>query len=241
MGPLRKVQKMPEDPVHELRELVDSLSDWLRYQRRLGWRGVPGKIVIPAQDDAPPDEPTLEEIRAEMGDCRRCKLYGGRTHLVFGDGAADARLMFVGEAPGADEDKQGVPFVGAAGQLLNKLLSKLGLRREEVYIANVLKSRPPGNRDPEADEMAACLPFLEKQIKAIRPQVIVTLGRIATHALLGTKEPLTRLRGHWQRYHDIRVMPTFHPSYLLRAPQERRKTWDDMQQVMEYLAGHEKA
>ena len=174
-----------------------------------------------------------------MGDCRRCKLYGGRTRLVFGDGAANARLMFVGEAPGAEEDKQGVPFVGAAGQLLNKMLNKLGLRREEVYIANILKSRPPGNRDPEADEIAACLPFLEKQIQAIRPRVIVTLGRIATHALLGTKEPLTRLRGHWQRYHDIRVMPTFHPSYLLRVPQERHKTWDDMQQVMEYLADHE--
>ena len=230
---------MPEDPVHELRELVDSLSDWLRYQRRLGWRGLPGKIVIPAQGGEQPDEKTLEEIRAEMGDCRRCKLYGGRTHLVFGDGAANARLRFVGEAPGAEEDKQGVPFVGAAGQLLNNLLSKLGLRREEVYIANILKSRPPGNRDPEADEIAACLPFLEKQIKAIRPRVIVTLGRPATHALLGTKEPLTRLRGHWQRYHHIRVMPTFHPSYLLRAPQERRKTWDDMQQVMEYLAANE--
>jgi uracil-DNA glycosylase len=174
-----------------------------------------------------------------MGDCRRCKLYGGRTRLVFGDGASTARLMFVGEAPGADEDRQGVPFVGAAGQLLNKMLTNLGLRREEVYIANILKSRPPGNRDPEADEIAACLPFLKKQIKAIRPRVIVTLGRIATQALLGTKAPLTRLRGHWQRYDDIRVMPTFHPSYLLRAPQERRKTWDDMQQVMEYLADHE--
>jgi len=230
---------MPEDPVKELRELVDNLSDWLRYQRRLGWRGVPGKIVIPAQGGEQPDEKTLEEIRAEMGDCRRCKLYGGRTRLVFGDGAANARLMFVGEAPGAEEDKQGVPFVGASGQLLNKMLSKLGLRREEVYIANIVKSRPPGNRDPEADEIAACLPFLEKQIRAIRPRVIVTLGRPATHALLNTKEPLTRLRGHWQRYHDIRVMPTFHPSYLLRAPQERRKTWDDMQQVMEYLADHE--
>jgi uracil-DNA glycosylase len=234
---------MPEDPVHELRELVDSLSDWLRYQRRLGWRGVPGKSATPIK--APEKEadkvPSLEEIRAEMGDCRRCKLYGGRKNLVFGDGAADARLMFVGEAPGADEDQQGVPFVGAAGRLLNNLLAKLGLRREEVYIANILKSRPPGNRDPEPDEIAACLPFLEKQIRAIRPRVIVTLGRIATHALLGTKEPLTRLRGHWQRYHDIRVMPTFHPSYLLRAPQERRKTWDDMQQVMEYLAGHEEA
>jgi uracil-DNA glycosylase len=234
---------MPEDPVHELRELVDSLSDWLRYQRRLGWRGVPGKSATPikAPEKVADKVPSLEEIRAEMGDCRRCKLYGGRKNLVFGDGAADARLMFVGEAPGADEDQQGVPFVGAAGRLLNNLLAKLGLRREEVYIANILKSRPPGNRDPEPDEIAACLPFLEKQIRAIRPRVIVTLGRIATHALLGTKEPLTRLRGHWQRYHDIRVMPTFHPSYLLRAPQERRKTWDDMQQVMEYLAGHEEA
>jgi len=230
---------MPEDPVHELRELVDSLSDWLRYQRRLGWRGLPGKVASKPPEGEQPDEKTLEEIRTEMGDCRRCKLYGGRAHLVFGDGAANARLMFVGEAPGAEEDKQGVPFVGAAGQLLNNMLSKLGLRREEVYIANIIKSRPPGNRDPEADEIAACLPFLEKQILAIRPRVIVTLGRIATHALLGTKEPLTRLRGHWQRYRDIRVMPTFHPSYLLRSPQERRKTWDDMQQVMGYLADHE--
>ena len=234
---------MPEDPVKELRELVDSLSDWLRYQRRLGWRGVPGKTEPKIQEKEKSADKTdkilsLEEIRAEMGDCRRCKLYGGRKNLVFGDGPSNARLMFVGEAPGADEDKQGVPFVGAAGQLLNNMLSKLGLRREEVYIANILKSRPPGNRDPEADEIAACLPFLDKQIKAIRPRVIVTLGRISTHALLGTKEPLTRLRGHWQRYHDIRVMPTFHPSYLLRAPQERRKTWDDMQQVMEYLADH---
>jgi uracil-DNA glycosylase family 4 len=234
---------MPEDPVKELRELVDSLSDWLRYQRRLGWRGVPRQVAAHAAVQKQPAENimSLEEIRAEMGDCRRCKLYGGRTRLVFGDGAANARLMFVGEAPGADEDKQGVPFVGAAGQVLNNLLSKLGLRREEVYIANILKSRPPGNRDPEPDEIAACLPFLDKQIKAIRPRVIVILGRIAAHALLGTKEPITRLRGHWQRYHDIRVMPTFHPSYLLRMPQERRKTWDDMQQVMEYLADHEKA
>jgi uracil-DNA glycosylase family 4 len=230
---------MPEDPVMELAELVDSLSDWLRYQRRLGWRGLPGEVAPQPHDREQPDAKTLEEIRAEMGDCRRCKLYAGRTHLVFGDGAPNARLMFVGEAPGAEEDLQGVPFVGAAGQLLNNLLSKLGLRREEVYITNIVKSRPPGNRDPEADEIAACLPFLEKQIQAIRPRVIVTLGRIATQALLGTREPLTRLRGHWQRYHDIRVMPTFHPSYLLRAPQERRKTWADMQQVMEYLADHE--
>jgi len=235
--------KMPEDPVKELRELVDSLSDWLRYQRRLGWRGVPRQVT--PQIDEPKASAdkilSLEEIRAEMGDCRRCKLYGGRTKLVFGDGDPKARLMFVGEAPGADEDKQGVPFVGAAGQVLNNMLNKLGLRREEVYIANILKSRPPGNRDPEPDEVAACLPFLDKQIKAIRPRVIVILGRIAAQALLGTKEPITRLRGHWQRYQGIRAMPTFHPSYLLRMPQERRKTWDDMQQVMEYLADHEES
>ena len=232
---------MPEDPVKELRELVDNLSDWLRYQRRLGWRGVPGKAAPQVQEREKSAEriPSLEEIRAEMGDCRRCKLYGGRKNLVFGDGPADARLMFVGEAPGADEDRQGVPFVGASGQLLNKMLRNLGLRREEVYIANIIKCRPPGNRDPEADEVTACLPFLEKQIQAIRPRVIVILGRPAAHALLRTNEPITRLRGNWQRYHDIRVMPTFHPSYLLRAPQERRKTWDDMQQVMGYLADHE--
>jgi uracil-DNA glycosylase family 4 len=233
---------MPEDPVLELKELIDSLSGWLRYQRRQGWRGLPAEVEPAPEVLAQSEEQiqTLEEIRAEMGDCRRCKLYGGRTNLVFGDGAAQARLMFVGEAPGADEDRQGLPFVGAAGKLLNNLLSKLGLSREEVYIANVLKSRPPGNRDPEADEITACLPFLKKQIKAIRPQVIVTLGRIAAQALLGTKEPLTKMRGRWQRYDDIRVMPTFHPSYLLRFPKERHKTWEDMQQVMEYLAAHAK-
>jgi DNA polymerase len=232
---------VPEDPVLELQELVEGLSVWLRYQRRLGWRGLPGQVAVPPREETEPEEKilSLEEIRAAMGDCRRCKLYAGRTHLVFGEGDPNARLMFVGEAPGAEEDQQGVPFVGAAGQLLNNLLSKLGLRREEVYIANLIKSRPPHNRDPEPDEIAACRPFLEQQIKAIRPRVIVILGRIAAHALLGTKEPLTRLRGHWQRYLDLRVMPTFHPSYLLRAPQERHKTWADMQQVMEYLVADE--
>ena len=233
---------MPESPVTELQELVAGLSAWLRYQRRLGLKGLPREAPGQGREaTAGPQEQvlTLEEIRAEMGDCRRCKLYAGRTHLVFGEGSPHARLMFVGEAPGAEEDLQGRPFVGAAGQLLSKMLNNLGLNREEVYIANVVKSRPPGNRDPEADEITACLPFLKKQIQAIRPQVIVTLGRIAAHALLGTKEPLTRLRGRWQRYDHLRVMPTFHPSYLLRAPLERKKTWDDMQQVMEYLASRE--
>jgi uracil-DNA glycosylase len=241
----------PEDPVQELHELVTALTEWLRYQRRLGLRGLPrpavaagpAKAAAAGQPEKPEPEAarvlSLEEIRAEMGQCQRCKLYAGAKNLVFGEGAPDARLMFVGEAPGAEEDATGRPFVGDAGQLLNNMLSKLGLAREEVYITNVVKSRPPGNRDPEPDEITACMPFLKKQIQAIRPRVIVTLGKIATQALLGIKEPITRIRGHWQKYDHIRVMPTFHPSYLRRFPQERKKTWEDMQQVMEYLAAHE--
>lgn len=234
----------PAGPVLELKELVSELREWLRYQRRLGWRGLPQEKAAAARPAEPGPEPaegvpSLEEIRAEMGQCQRCKLHSGATNLVFGEGAADARLMFIGEAPGAEEDLQGRPFVGPAGQLLNNLLSKLGLPREEVYITNVVKSRPPGNREPEAEEIEACLPFLRQQIAAIRPRVIVTLGRVATQALLGSKEPLTRLRGKWQKYGNIRVMPTFHPSYLLRFPRERHKTWVDMQRVMEYLAAHE--
>jgi len=234
---------VPEKAAQELAELVAHLSEWLRYQRRLGLKGLPRGTQKPSEAGFAASAAeffTLEEIRAELGNCRRCKLYPGVTHLVFGDGAPDADLMFIGEGPGEEEDRQGLPFVGPAGQLLNNLLNKLGLRREEVYITNVVKSRPPGNREPEPDEIAACLPFLKKQIQAVRPRVIVTLGRVATQALLGTKEPLTKLRGRWQRYDHIRVMPTFHPSYLLRFPQERHKTWADMQQVMEWLAGRDK-
>ena len=232
---------LSENSLQELRELVVNLETWLEYQRRLGWVGAPRppKPPSPARQVSHCDRPTLNEVQEELGDCQRCKLARGRTNLVFGEGSPQARLMFVGEAPGEEEDLQGRPFVGPAGQLLNNLLSKLGLSREEVYIANVVKSRPPGNRTPEADEVAACLPFLVKQIGSIRPQVIVTLGRVATQSLLDTKAPLTKLRGNWQKFQGIRVMPTFHPSYLLRFPKERHKTWEDMQQVMEYLAVHE--
>lgn len=219
------------------------LDTWLRFQRRLGWLGVPRSEEEAAPAAAPPraERPTLAEIREEMGDCQRCKLGRTRTKLVFGEGNPQARLMFVGEAPGAEEDREGRPFVGEAGQLLNRMLNNLGVRREDVYIANILKSRPPGNRDPEADEVAACLPFLIKQIESIRPLVIVTLGKIATNYLLQLKPdtPITKLRGNWQKFTGIRVMPTFHPSYLQRFPKERHKTWGDMQQVMEYLAAHE--
>jgi len=233
---------VPEDPVRELAELVESLSEWLRYQRRLGRLGLPGAkaaALAPDKEGTAEKIPTLEEIREKMGQCKRCQLYSGAKSLVFGEGSPHARLMFIGEAPGAEEDLQGRPFVGKAGQLLTRMLDKLVIRREEVYITNVVKSRPPGNRDPEPAEIEACLPFLKMQIAAIRPQVIVTLGKIATQALLGTKEPITKIRGQWQRYDQIRVMPTFHPSYLDRFPQERKKTWEDMQRVMEYLAEHE--
>jgi DNA polymerase len=236
---------VPDDPRQELRGLVVDLAEWLRYQRRLGRLGEPEQPQPQAwsQTQAPVAKvfPTLAEIRRELGDCQRCKLARSRTHIVFGDGAPRAALMFIGEGPGGEEDLQGLPFVGAAGQLLNNMLSKLGLKREEVYIANIVKCRPPGNRDPEADETAACLPFLKKQIRAIRPQVIITLGRIATQAVLGTQAPLTRLRGQWQQYRQTPVMPTFHPSYLVRFPRERHKTWEDMQQVMEYVAAHEES
>jgi len=229
---------VPEDPVQELQEVTAALEDWLRFQRRLGWHGTPAvrETQPPAQTQAAGQVLTLKEIRAELGDCKRCKLSQGRQHIVFGDGSPRAALMFIGEGPGAEEDLQGLPFVGAAGGLLNNLLSKLGLRREEVYIANVVKCRPPENRNPEADEIGQCLPFLLKQIEAINPRVIVTLGRVATEALLSTQTPITQLRGKWQKYGKIKVMPTFHPSYLLRFPRERHKTWEDMQQVMEYLA-----
>ncbi len=234
---------MAESPAADLKRLLRQLKEWLAFQGRLGWQGVPAPDPAPPaaahREAAPPAKrPTLAEIREEMGDCRRCKLWRGRQNLVFGEGSPTAALMFVGEGPGAEEDLQGRPFVGAAGQLLNRLLSRMGLSREEVYIANVVKSRPPGNREPEADEIAACLPFLQKQIEAIQPRVIVTLGRVATQALLATHTPLTRLRGRWQTYRGIPLMPTFHPSYLLRFPQERHKTWEDMQQVMARLADY---
>jgi len=231
---------LSENLRQELRELLAGLEGWLKYQQRLGCLGTPRlKEAVPAPGEAgggravPAGRPTLEEIRAEMGDCQRCKLGRTRTHLVFGEGSPQARLMFVGEAPGEEEDLQGRPFVGQAGQLLNSLLSKLGLRREDVYITNVVKSRPPKNRDPEPDEVAACLPFLIKQIESIQPLVIVTLGKISTQSLLKTTAPITKIRGTWQKFGNIKVMPTFHPSYLLRFPKERHKTWEDMQQVME--------
>jgi DNA polymerase len=178
---------------------------------------------------------TLEQIREDLGDCRRCKLAPARRNIVFGSGNPHAELMFVGEAPGADEDEQGLPFVGRAGQLLTKIIEAIEMRREDVYICNILKCRPPGNRNPESDEIASCEPFLLRQIVAIRPKVICALGTFGAQTLLRTKEPISRLRGQFIDYRGARLMATFHPAYLLRNPGEKRKVWEDVQKIRDYL------
>jgi uracil-DNA glycosylase len=180
----------------------------------------------------------LEELRAAIGDCRRCKLCSGRTNLVFGVGNPNADLMFIGEGPGRDEDLQGEPFVGRAGQLLTDIITKgMGMKREDVYIANVVKCRPPENRNPEPDEVAACEPFLKKQIDLVRPRIIVALGKFAVQALLQSKVPITKLRGQWHSYHGIKLMPTFHPAYLLRNPADKKLVWEDIKKVIKELHG----
>ncbi len=182
---------------------------------------------------------TLEALRAEIGDCRRCKLWPGRTHLVFGVGDPHAKLMFVGEGPGRDEDLKGEPFVGRAGQLLTEIITKgMKLRREDVYIANVIKCRPPDNRNPEPDEIAACQPFLRRQVEIIGPSVLVALGTFAAQTLLGLRTPISRLRGHWYDYHGIKLMPTLHPAYLLRNPNDKKLVWTDIKMVLAELEKH---
>ena len=171
-------------------------------------------------------------VRDERGDCQRCKLAGERKQLVFGTGNPDAALVFVGEAPGAEEDRTGEPFVGAAGQLLTKMIEAMGFARQDVYICNIIKCRPPGNRNPEPDEIAACEPFLKAQLAAIRPRMIVCLGKFAAQTLLRSDAPISRLRGAWKAYEGIPLMPTFHPAFLLRNPSAKREVWADLQQVM---------
>ena len=180
----------------------------------------------------------LEGLRRKIGDCQRCDLHHGRTNLVFGAGYEKARLVFVGEAPGADEDRQGQPFVGEAGQVLTRLIEAMGLKRAQVYICNVLKCRPPANRNPHKDEIATCSPFLQHQLQIIKPEVIVALGTFAAQTLLDTKEPISRMRGQFHSWHGIPVMPTFHPSFLLRNKENKQHYWDvwsDMEQVLRKL------
>ena len=189
--------------------------------------------VFASQADA------LSALKVEIGaDCSRCKLHTlGRRQVVFGVGNPNADLMFVGEAPGADEDIQGEPFVGRAGQLLTKIIEAIGMTRQDVYIANVIKCRPPQNRNPEPDEVEKCEPFLFRQIDTIKPKVIVALGKFAAQSLLKTTEPITRLRGREYKYRDAILMPTFHPAFLLRNPSSKREVWEDMKRVRAILAG----
>jgi uracil-DNA glycosylase len=182
-----------------------------------------------------PADRSLEEIRADIGDCTRCRLHEGRIKIVFGEGNPQAKLMFVGEGPGADEDVTGRPFVGRAGQLLDKIIAAIGYKRQEVYIGNVVKCRPPGNRTPERDEVDTCEQFLFRQIALIRPKVIVALGSPAFQCLFRTKESISKARGAFREWNGIQVMPTFHPAYLLRSPDKKRETWEDMKIVRDYL------
>ena len=178
----------------------------------------------------------LASLSQFVAGCPRCKLSGSRTQIVFGQGNANADLMFIGEAPGREEDEQGLPFVGAAGQLLTKIIEAMGTTRDAVYIVNTVLCRPPNNRNPEPDEIAACRPFLEEQIRLVSPRAIVTLGAFAAQAVLETGDPISQLRGRWHVAHGARVMPTFHPAFLLRSPKHKRDVWEDMQKVRDFLA-----
>ena len=191
--------------------------------------------LSPAPEKLTPSNETFEQIHAEIGNCTRCPLHLERTHVVHTEGNRRARLMFVGEAPGADEDAQARPFVGRAGQLLTKIIEAIGLKREEVLIGNVNRCRPPGNRAPMPDEAATCKPFLEREIAVAQPEVIVVLGNTAMKNLLDTREGITRARGRFHDYKGIKVMPTFHPAYLLRDPSKKRETWEDLKMVRDYL------
>jgi DNA polymerase len=226
----------------------DQLSEHLRFAQELGVTGVSRDPVWRerAETSAVAESPVtipltpvdaLAALRIDIGDCTRCKLHTmGRTQVVFGVGNPNADLMFVGEAPGADEDIQGIPFIGRAGQLLTKIIEAMGMTRDDVYIANVIKCRPPQNRNPEPDEVETCEPFLFRQIDIIQPKVIVALGKFGAQTLLRTLDPISRLRGRVFEYRGSKLIPTFHPAYLLRNPSSKREVWEDMKLVRRLLA-----
>ena len=220
---------MTSDPRTELRKVVQDVRAYLEAQRELGLEYT--DVQWPAAP-APARPLTLAEVREELGECTRCKLHRHRTQIVFGVGNPKAGLVFVGEAPGADEDAQGEPFVGRAGQLLTKIIQAMGMQREDVYICNIIKCRPPDNRTPETEEILACQPFLVKQLQAIRPRFICALGGPAAQTLLRTKEPISRLRGKFYDFHGIPLLPTYHPAFLLRNPYEKKTVWEDMKLLL---------
>jgi DNA polymerase len=230
---------------------TELLRQYLDFYRDLGIRALYRRDApspdqtpsMPATPDLTPPGDTLLKILEDLGDCRRCPLHEGRNKIVFGSGNEQARLVFVGEGPGADEDEQGLPFVGRAGQLLTQMIEGtarkegIPLRREDVYICNVVKCRPPGNRTPEPDEMEICGEFLYRQIGAIRPKAICALGSTAARALTGSKEGVTRMRGHWRKWRDIPLLVTYHPSYLLRPYNQnaKKESWEDLKKVLHFV------
>ncbi len=230
---------MPRNP--KAQEIIADLKTYLEYLKGIGIESLPLSEANLSSHSSPSlsDAPTLEEIRKELGDCRRCKLYRTRRNLVFGEGNEKTKLMFIGEGPGYDEDVQGRPFVGKAGQLLTKIIQSIHLQREEVYITNIIKCRPPQNRNPEPDEIQSCQPFLLKQIHAIQPNIICALGTFAAQTLLHSNAKITALRGRVYDLSGIKVIPTYHPAYLLRNPERKREVWEDMKQISKWMAGDE--
>jgi len=226
-------------------QLRRALTERIRYYNELGiydfYRREPNSD-LPRESEAsvivenPDPALLLRTIREDLGDCTRCPLHKqGRKQIVFGVGNPNAELMFIGEAPGADEDQQGEPFVGRAGQLLNNMIKAMGIQREDVYIANIIKCRPPGNRTPEREECETCSPFLMRQIAAIRPKVIVALGAVAAKTLLAINAPMSELRGRWFDFRGTKLAVTYHPAFLLRDPRQKKETWKDLQMVMKDL------
>jgi uracil-DNA glycosylase family 4 len=217
----------------ELLDLIGAVKGQVAFHQWLGLRGISEERLYEPSMSA---SKMLQRIRDELGACRRCRLSEKRTHLVFGQGNPDADLVFIGEAPGQEEDEAGVPFVGAAGKILTDIIVKgMKLSREDVYISNVVKCRPPGNRDPLPEEIRTCEPFLKRQLEAIRPRVIVALGKFAAQTLLKTDTPISRLRGNFHDYEGIPLMPTFHPGYLLRNPGGKKLVWEDIKKVIHLL------
>lgn len=222
-------------------DAVKEIEHTLSYLAGIGCRGFDSSkesldILESWANHARPQMETLTAIRLDLGDCRRCKLSKGRKKIVFGAGSRHASLVFVGEGPGYEEDRQGEPFVGAAGNLLTKIIQAMNLSRNEVYICNIVKCRPPGNRNPEIEEIKACSPFLERQIEAIQPRFICALGTFAAQTLLESTTPISRLRGHFYTYKGIPVLPTYHPAYLLRNSEKKRDVWEDMKLLMKKIS-----
>ncbi len=219
--------------------VAQQLTERLRFYRSLTSVGLrrsePVAAATPAPEPSPPSGETLEQIRDDLGECTRCALHSGRTKLVFGVGNPNADLMFIGEGPGREEDQQGLPFVGPSGQLLTKIIEAIDLKREDVYIANIVKCHPPHNREPEPEEVETCQPFLDRQIDTIRPKVICALGRVSALNLLDTTEGITRIRGKQFPYRGAILVPTYHPAYLLCYPSKKREMWEDMKLIRSLL------